>query len=316
MKKTMRDTFLEEIYLKMKNNKKIFFLSADFGAPALDKIRDDFPTRFINVGIAEQNLINVATGLALEGFCVYAYAIAPFITMRCYEQIRVNLAILSQLRDLNVNIIGVGAGFSYDMSGPTHHCLEDLNILNTLANIEVFSPSDYLLAKDYVNTTIEDIHPKYIRFDAKPLQALNIENQNFKDGFRCIDGKKVCIISTGFMSQKAFNIIEDLKEKEEDENIEVGLIDLYILKNFNKEQLIQEIEKYDYILTMQEGFLSSGGLDSIILNLINNSDLNKKVINYGVDNKYTFEIGDREHLHQLNNMGYSDIYKKIVTLVK
>jgi transketolase len=312
MKKTMRDAFLEEIYLKMQSNDKIYFLSADFGAPALDKIRSDFPTRFINVGIAEQNLINVATGLALEGFCVYAYAIAPFITMRCYEQIRVNLAILSQLRDLNVNIIGVGAGFSYDMSGPTHHCLEDLNILNTLANIEVFSPSDYILAKEYVDITISNIHPKYIRFDAKPLQALDIEIKNFKDGFRYIDGKEVCIISTGFMSQKANSLIKDLKEK----NIKIGLIDLYLLKNFNKNELIKKIKNYKYILTMQESFLHSGGLDSVILNLLNEASLHKRVFNYGVDNKYTFEIGDREYLHQLNGMGYDDIYEKIIELVK
>jgi transketolase len=118
----MRDVFIETLTLKMADDDKIFFLSADFGSPALDKLRELYPNRFINVGIAEQNLINVATGLALEGFKVYAYAIAPFVTMRCFEQIRVNLSVLPQVRPVTVNIVGVGAGFSYDMSGPTHHC--------------------------------------------------------------------------------------------------------------------------------------------------------------------------------------------------
>src|SRR3989338_2946784 len=153
--RTMRDAFIEQIYNKMRHMDDIFFLTADFGAPSLDKIRCEFKDRFINVGIAEQNLINVATGLALEGYKVYAYAIAPFITMRCYEQIRVNLAVLSQIRPMCVNIIGVGAGFSYDMSGPTHHCLEDLSIMGTLPNVTVFSPSDYSSAERYVDETLK-----------------------------------------------------------------------------------------------------------------------------------------------------------------
>ena len=110
--RAMRDVFLERIWQSMKTDDTIFFITADFGSPVLDKIREDFPDRFANVGIAEQNLINVTSGLALEGFKVFAYAIAPFITMRCYEQIRVNLALLSKVRPMNVNLIGVGAGYS------------------------------------------------------------------------------------------------------------------------------------------------------------------------------------------------------------
>ena len=106
----MRDALLNNIHLKMDDDKRIFFVTADFGSPVLDRIRADFPDRFINVGIAEQNLINISSGLALEGYKVFAYAIAPFITMRCFEQLRVNLALLSEVRDLNVNLIGVGAG--------------------------------------------------------------------------------------------------------------------------------------------------------------------------------------------------------------
>ncbi len=117
----MRDVLIEQIYQKMFDDERIFFLSADLGSPVLDKVREQFEDRFINVGIAEQNLINVSTGLAFEGFTVYAYAIAPFLTMRAYEQLRVNLSLSSELMELNVNLIGVGAGLSYDVSGPTHH---------------------------------------------------------------------------------------------------------------------------------------------------------------------------------------------------
>ena len=95
--RAMRDALLERIWQSMADDRKVFFISADFGSPVLDKIREQFPERFINVGVAEQNLINVSAGLALEGFTVFAYAIAPFITMRCYEQVRVSLALLSEV---------------------------------------------------------------------------------------------------------------------------------------------------------------------------------------------------------------------------
>ena len=114
----MRDALLDRVWRSMATDDKVFFATADFGSPVLDKIRADHPDRFVNVGIAEQQLINVSVGLALEGYTVFAYAIAPFITMRCYEQIRVSLALLSEVRPMNVNLIGVGAGYSYVVSGP------------------------------------------------------------------------------------------------------------------------------------------------------------------------------------------------------
>ncbi|HPP87947.1 MAG TPA: transketolase, partial [bacterium] len=99
----MRDALLTEIYNEMQRNDKIILLSADFGAPILDKIRKDFPDNFMNVGIAEQNLVNIATGFALEGFDVYIYAIAAFLSMRAYEMIRTNIPLMTQLKPLNIN---------------------------------------------------------------------------------------------------------------------------------------------------------------------------------------------------------------------
>ncbi|WP_373002790.1 transketolase family protein [Sulfurimonas sp.] len=297
--KAMRDTFLTSLYEKMKNDKSIFFVTADFGAPVLDKIREDYPDRFINVGIAEQNLINVTTGLALEGFTVYAYAIAPFITMRCYEQIRVNISVLSHVREMNINLIGVGAGVSYAMSGPTHHCLEDLSIMKTLPNMEVFSPSDYMIAESYVDRTLSIKKPKYIRFDAKPMIALEETIENFDNGFRVLQkGKKIAIISTGYMSQKAKEIVKDF---------DIALIDLYFINNYNKSKLEESLRDIDTIITIEEAFKNSGGLDAEI----NFNFKDKKIVNLGFEKKYTFEIGSREFVHKENGLGVDDIIFEI-----
>jgi transketolase len=302
--KTMRDVFLYSLYENMKHNDKIFFLTADFGSPILDKIREDHPNKFINVGIAEQNLINVATGLALEGFIVYVYAIAPFITMRCYEQIRVNIAILSTIRKMNINIIGVGAGVSYTMSGPTHHCLEDLSIMKTLPNIEIFSPSDYSLANSYVNRTINLNKPKYIRFDAKPMGLLSDKIDNFDYGFRVLqNGEKVAIISTGYMSQKVILFVKEYNVK---------IIDLYFINSYNKTLLENELKDIDILITIEEGFKNSGGLDSEI----NSNFKDKKIINLGFDKKYIFDIGDREFIHEKYNIGNREIIEILKKVTK
>ncbi|MCT7516357.1 transketolase family protein [Aliarcobacter cryaerophilus] len=294
--KAMRDVFLQSLYEQMETNEEIFFVAADFGSPILDKVRADYPTRFINVGIAEQNLVNVATGLALEGFTVYAYAIAPFITMRCYEQIRVNVAILSQVRPMNINFIGVGAGVSYSMSGPTHHCLEDLSIMNTLPNMEVFSPADYMTAEAYVKRSLDIKQPKYIRFDAKPMISIKETINDFEKGFRVLqDGKKVAIISTGYITQKTFEIVKAY---------DIHMIDLYIINNYDKNLLQKELDSVETIITIEEGFKNCGGLDAMINSHFKKS---KKIINLGFEKKYTFEIGDREFIHEKNGIGKNDI---------
>ena len=304
--KTMRDVFLEQVYNRMHEEEHIFFLTADFGAPTLDKIREEFKDRFINVGIAEQNLINVATGLALEGYTVYAYAIASFITMRAYEQIRTNLSITTQIKPVNVNLIGVGAGVSYVVSGPTHHCIEDLSIMRLLPNFMIFSPSDWKLAEDFVDYSISMKIPKYIRFDAKPLPQIynDIDSLDFEAGFSEITaGKETCLITTGYMTHRAINVTNKLND--------VGLIDIFLLKPFKSDLLYNVLKKYEYIITIEEALINNVGLDSLISKLIQDKQSNIKLKRLGFNDKYIFDLGDRNHLHKINNIDEESIISAI-----
>jgi transketolase len=303
----MRDVFMEGLFNEMHKNEDIFFLSADLGAPALDKIREKFKDRFINVGIAEQNLINVSTGLALEGYIVYAYAIASFITMRAYEQIRTNLSITSQIRPINVNLIGIGAGLSYNMSGPTHHCLEDISLMRLLPNFIVFSPSDWKLTECFLNYSINTKTPKYLRFDSKPVDQIysNTDDLNFEDGFHeIIKGEKVCLVSTGYMTHRALNASRELSHK-------AGVIDIFMLKPVNEELLLNALSKYDFIITLEEAFTNRGGLDSLISNVLNKHQSTIKLKRLGFDDKYVFDLGDRDHLHKINNLGEESIINTV-----
>jgi len=306
---SMRDAFLEQILLSMNSNEKIFFVCADFGSPVLDIIRKNYPKRFINVGIAEQNLINISAGLSLEGFTVFAYAIAPFITMRCFEQIRVNLALLSIVRPLNVNLIGVGAGYSYVVSGPTHQCYEDITLIRAMPNIQVLSPSDHISASALFDYCVNTGGTKYLRFDA---QELPIIYKNFipdvKKGFYVHRfGKLVVIVASGYMLHIAIKISELLLK----ENLQVGVIDLFNISNFKEHQLQNELNKYKGLVSMEEGFRGSGGIDSLFFDFINSREIDIQLLNIGIDRKYCFEIGTREELHEMVGVGINTVKKKV-----
>lgn len=309
-KESMRETVIEQIYNKMCDDSAIFFLTDDMGARALDKLREDFKDRFINVGIAEQNLINVSTGLALEGFTVYAYAIAAFY-MRAYEQIRVNLALSGQFREINVNMIGVGAGVSYDVSGPTHHCFEDLIIMRTLPNLVVFSPSDWFTAGKFIDFSINVRKPKYIRLDGKLLPRIYDENTNFKwtEGFsEIVKGDNVCIVSTGYMTHISLKAIKKLQGK----NKHVGLIDVFMLKPINEDSLFNAIKKYKYVITIEEAFINKGGLDTVILGILNDKNSDIQLKRLGFKDEYLFKFGNREFLHSQSSFDEESIVKTIV----
>jgi transketolase len=300
--KAMRDVFIKTVCDRMVGNHDIFFLVADLGSPALDRLRNEYPDRFINVGIAEQNLINVATGLALEGMTVYAYAIAPFIAMRAYEQIRVNLSISSQIKPINVNLLGLGGGVSYQVSGPTHHCLEDISIMRLLPNMTVFSPSDWRIAESLVDYTLTHFSPKYIRFDAKPLPALydHLDETTLEDGFcELATGTDICLVSTGFMTHRAVKVANEMKN--------VGVVDLFRLKPVQKERLYGALRKYRYVMTLEEAFINNGGLDCLVSNLLAENGSSIKVRKIGFDDRYVFDLGSRDYLHRINNMDESAI---------
>jgi transketolase len=305
----MRDVLLNRIWQAMSTDPKIFFLSADFGSPVLDKIRADFPERFANVGVAEQNLINITSGLALEGYTVFAYAIAPFITMRCFEQIRVSLALLSEVRPMNVNLIGVGAGYSYVVSGPTHQCYEDITLMRALPNFRVLSPSDHVSAGALFDICMNNKSPKYLRFDAQVLPVLYEDTALDLDlGFHLHStGSKVCLVATGYMLHTALRVSSKLRVSGQN----VGVIDLFDISNFDAVKLEEVISSYDGIVSMEEGFRGRGGVDSMLFEFVSRRNLNLKILNIGVQGGYRFELGSREELHEQVGIGQNYVYENV-----
>ena len=284
---TMRDTFWNRVYELARDDKDVMLVIADMGAPSLDKFRKDFPNQFINVGIAEQDAILIAAGMAIKGKKVYAYAIAPFITMRCYEQIRLYPAAMN----LHITVVGVGAGVCYEESGPTHHAVEDVSLLRILPNMKIYSASDNNMTRKFADFTYQNHGPSYVRLDRIPLPNIYPTDADFTMGLGVLRPvKKKTIIATGCMVGTALKAYEKLAAQ----GIEIGVLDAYripVEKAIFKE-LTKGVEK---IYVLEEHTLP-GGLGSQICELVMDCDLPIKVRRFGFDfqEHYCYTYGGRD----------------------
>lgn len=283
----MRDAFIGKLYDIGLTDKNLIFVSGDMGAPALDKFRKDLAAQFVNVGIAEHNMVAVASGLALEGKKTYCYAIAPFASSRCYEFTKVNLSLMK----IPVTIIGIGAGFGYDDSGPTHHTTEDISIMRALPNMEIYCPADSVCAAKVAELTHKSGKPGYVRLDRQMQPEIYSEDETFEEGYKELrTGEEIGIITTGNMVHTALNVADKLKENGKN----VGVIDLYRIKPVNP-YLKDILKKYKYIVSLEEHLLD-GGLGSLIGEIILDNDLDVKLKRLGVT-EYLYKYG-RENINE------------------
>ncbi len=158
----VRDVFFGELLTLAHRDRNIILLTVDMGAFKVEDFKNELPNQYINMGIAEQNTINVAAGLALGGKKVFCYGIASFIVQRCYEQIKVNLCDMC----LPVTIIGYGAGNFYRRDGVTHCITFDKEIMGVLPNMKVITVNDEVMAREAIKMGYESKKPLYIRMKA------------------------------------------------------------------------------------------------------------------------------------------------------
>ena len=168
----MRNRFVEELEKEANRNEKLILLVGDIGFGVFENFKMQFPDRYINMGIAEQNMISVASGLAKEGFYPVVYTIIPFLTMRAFEQIRVDIGMHSR----RVMLVGVGGGFSYDILGPTHHALEDIALMRSVPGMTIFTPGSPDQLSKCAPEIFEGIGPTYLRLGKNGEKNLEVES--------------------------------------------------------------------------------------------------------------------------------------------
>lgn len=287
--KLQRDIFINEINNALKVDKKIYFLSADFGAEALDRLRKDFPKNFIHCGISEQAMFDVATGLALEKKKVFVYAMAPFISLRAIEQIKCGPSMMN----LPMTVLSVGIGLGYADAGPTHYATEDFACLRSIIDTKIFTPSDNLtvkfLAKDIIK---KNKGLNYVRLDRHPVKdsVCNFSYKDFQDGYRTIgsfDKNKVVIISHGRILEQCLNVLKKNMKK-------CFVVDLFRSKPIS-EKLIKKLQNNKKIIVVDEQCLA-GNLSSSVFESFSNFKIFPKIKSIYLPEEYVFENGGRDYL--------------------
>ena len=293
-----------------KKNKKLIILSADLGrSSGLARFKIEFPNQYISIGISEQNLIGVASGLADEGYKVFVTSFAPFLSMRASEQIRMNLGYMKH----NVNLVALGSGLSMGFLGNSHFGLEDIAIMRTIPNLNITCPADCSeLGKVLNDYAFNDRGPSYIRLTGVP-GSVNVYEKNYKYRFgkniTLSKGSDVLILSHGSILGQIKLSLKTLKNSE----ISAELVNVVSLKPID-ESINELLSKFQKIITIEE-HTTIGGLGSIIAEKILKNKINSQLYSFSLPDKFG-PTAKYDHLLRYHGLDADGIAKKIIKLFK
>lgn len=257
-KRMTREAFGETLVKLARKNENIVALTADLMYPTkLDKFAKEFPERFFNLGVAEQNMMGVAAGLATCGKIPFVTTFATFATSRALGQVRIDIAYTR----LNVKIVGTAAGLSFAMGGMTHASTEDIAIIRSLANMIVIVPADALETEKATEAVVEYEGPIYLRLGRAAEPVIYEEDYEFKIGRSVIlrEGKDITLIATGAMVFEVLRASDELSK----EGIQARVINIHTIKPIDKEAIIRAAKETKGIISVEEHNVI-GGLGSAI----------------------------------------------------
>ena len=304
----MRFIFVEKLIEYARKNKNLYLVTSDLGYRAFEDFKRLYPERFINVGIAENNMIGVAAGLALTGKKVFVYSILPFLVFRSLEQIRNNIC----HNNLDVTLVGAGGGFSYGPQGISHNTSEDLSIIRSLPNIDVFSPGSRLETKLVLRIIFKSNTPSFIRLGKCPIKDFYRDTTKLKrgNGLVVTKGNDITIFTTGNIIENVFDAVAKIKKL----GFSVKLISVPILKPINNQFILSNIDTKK-ILTIEENSFPG------VLNLIISSISLKKKLKDIKFKSITLKdkphklVGSQEYLRSLNMLNSKKIFNSILKFI-
>ncbi len=292
-----------------RNDKRIFLITPDIGYSVLEVFRDEFPERYLNVGVAEQNSVSIAAGMALSGLIPYVYTINPFVCMRPFEQIRLDVAYMNT----NVRLVGVGGGFSYGAAGATHHTLEDIAIMRVLPNMTVLCPGDPWEVENAVMESVNYKGPIFLRLGKQGEPLINDTEAEFKIGkaIRIKEGEDITLISTGNTLEIANTVTENLNSK----NIKASLISMHTVKPLDEKAVFEILKKGKPLFTLEEHSLI-GGLGSAVADIISQSEFNPVFRKYGTEDKFSHYVGGHDYIREKFGLTSEKITENILNVLK
>ena len=302
----MRTAFVDTITELAQRDSRIMLLVGDLGFGVVTNFAKRFPKQFLNVGVAEQNMAGVATGLALSGKIVFTYSIANFPILRCLEQIRNDVC----YHNANVISVSVGGGFSYGALGMTHHGTEDLAIMRSLPRMTVIAPGDPLETRAATKAAAGGIGPVFLRLGRAGEPVVHDDDVSWELG-KAIPVRKgidVTLISTGAMLHTAAAVGELLGEI----GIETRVLSMHTVKPLDHDAILEAAYETKYVATLEEhGIL--GGLGGAVAEVLADASIPGVAFRrFGLPSEFTKDVGDQTYLRGIHGLTPEALKSEVV----
>ncbi len=302
----MRATFGLIAMELAKKNPDLMITTSDVSTSAgLDRYKNKYPEKFIDVGIAEQNLIGISAGLSSEGFKVISTTFSPFQTLRCCEQIKVNLGYMKH----KVCMVGLASGLVLGNLGFTHCSIEDIGSLRSIPNISIVAPSDPLELFKVLNEAIDYKNSVYVRLTAgSNTKIINNKDYKFKIGkaVEILPGKDVSIIGCGNILGNCLQAASILKEKK----IQCSVVNMHTIKPIDKEK-IKELAKENKLIVTVEEHNILGGLGTSVAEVLSEEKNDCKLVRVGINDFYS-SGGSYEYLKNIYGLSSEKIAETVL----
>lgn len=304
----MRDAFVQTLLEEAKKDKNIILITGDLGFGVLDEFQKELPNQFINSGVNEQAMMGMAAGIASTGKRVFVYSIGNFPTLRCLEQIRNDICLMSNA----VVVVSVGAGYAYGPQGYTHHALEDIAVLRALPNMEVVIPADPIETKKVTELLAKSVTPSYLRLGKSNEMNINIGEPKITYGKvnEIVSGESGTILFVGSIGTVVMAAAEELLKQ----GTFVSVASVPFLTSMDKDYLTLAAGKGP-IVTVEE-HSSRGGFGSAVLEFVNKENIRANVGIVAANQKNLSQIGSQDFLRELNGLSAQDIILKFAALAE
>ena len=286
----MRNAFFRALYALAERDERVFLIVGDLGFGVVEPFAERFPERFLNVGVAEQNMTGIAAGLALCGKIVFTYSIANFPILRCLEQVRNDVC----YHKANVKIVAVGGGLAYGALGSTHHATEDIAIMRALPEMLVVAPGDPQEAEAATRAIAEHPGPCYLRLGRAGEPNVHPQKLSFELGraIRVLEGDDITLISTGGLLQTAVQVAELLRPM----GLHARVLSMHTIKPLDVEAVLSAAQETRAILTLEE-HSTTGGLGGAVAEVLAEGDRGLPIFRrFGLPSAFASTVGTQEHL--------------------
>ena len=305
----MRDSFARTMYEVGHKTKDVFIVVADISpAGSMAPFREDFPDRFINVGVAEQSMIGLCAGLALRGCRPFAYTIATFAIYRPFEQVRVDVC----YQNLPVTIVGIGGGIAYSTLGGTHHAQEDVAIMSALPNMTVMAPCDPAETAAATWAAVERNGPVYLRLGkaGEPdLTSKAVDPYVFGRIRRLRQGRDICILSYGPITKMACDAAEAI---ERESGATVAVTSVHTIKPLDREGIARVLREFSTVVVVEE-HSPLGGLGGQVKEIAWESGAKCRLATFSLQDEFIHAFGSHGYLLGRHGLSVDALTSAVLT---